>query len=255
MPHDDCGRIPFWEWLSASLIPVQSTIRGVFSWMLRPGAWAATGVGAMYGLLQLAKSQDWPNAADWRNGTDWHEALTGFGIAGVTAYFLVTVGYSLALRRSDQDKNLVGACREIARVVCTRTGIPYDNIGAHVWTVTGLPGLRYLRRRAKFVPFNRRTTPITWRKGKGVLGVCWMDKRSFVADLDALRRVSEPEASEAFRSLSREDRFRLSWKEFVTPSSTQPCSWYRSARSFSGGTASVGSSRSIYSTFPTGLPI
>lgn len=92
------------------------------------------------------------------------------------------------------------------------TSIPFDKLGVHVWVVRGFKGGRYLEKRATFVPEARRPTPITWRKRKGAIGLCWEKNRPLVADVHALEQLAAKKSE--FCALPADTRFGLSWEEF-----------------------------------------
>jgi hypothetical protein len=79
-----------------------------------------------------------------------------------------------------------------------------------VWTIRGLPGIRRLERRATFVPVDRPPTAITWRKGKGVLGQCWLRDEWILADLERMAKAS---TEREFYTIPRGDRFLFTWHE------------------------------------------
>ena len=58
----------------------------------------------------------------------------------------------------------------------------------------------------------RKQTPIVWTKGKGIIGEAWSRDSSRFADLDLVRSAYPSE--ELWCELARDDRFRLSWREF-----------------------------------------
>jgi len=180
--------------------------------LLRPGAWFTSVAVVVYGLSELAKTENWPHATTWNPGTFWTVLLIASGLIGVAGYFLVTVGYARALRRSTQQVEFGAICRDVAGLVAKETTIPYDKVGVHVWTVRGLRGMRYLDRRAQFLPQRRPQSSITWCKGKGAMGICWASDKPILADVETLE-TRGGSASE-FCALARSERFGLSWEEF-----------------------------------------
>ena len=80
----------------------------------------------------------------------------------------------------------------------------------HVWSVRGLPGIRRLERRATFIPQDRPSSAITWRKGKGVLGQVWVRDDWILADLEPLASAS---TEREFYEIPREHRFLFTWQE------------------------------------------
>lgn len=122
------------------------------------------------------------------------------------------MAYSAALKRADHDARLAAVCRDLARIVVKHTSLTHDALGVHVWTVAGPPLARYLRRRTTFRPVGRQRLPITWRKGKGAIGLCWARERGAVTDIDLLMRLAPDEQS--FCKLPAEKRLGMTWDEF-----------------------------------------
>lgn len=96
------------------------------------------------------------------------------------------------------------------------TLLEHEEIGVNIWLVRGPRGFRRLVRAAKVVAEDRHETPITWTKGKGIIGEAWDRNQTRFADLDTVRADFPTEAQ--WCSLKREDRFRLSWAEFMETS-------------------------------------
>jgi hypothetical protein len=208
-----CNDLRWHERVSIWLIRCRSRASSAIRRLLRPGAWATTAVVAGYGAAQLAKSENWPRESVWAAGTPWNFLLVGLGVAALIGYGLVTIGYARALRKADQDKELYKICRAVVPLLESQTTILHGKVGVHVWTVRGPRGLRHLERRAQFIPQERRTTSITWRKGKGAMGQCWDTDSPVVADVEALEALASDEA--AFCQLPRAVRFGLTWQEFA----------------------------------------
>lgn len=124
-------------------------------------------------------------------------------------------GYSRALKRSEQDENLLNACKGAWHLAVRELGIPQDDldrIGVHVWGVRGLWGARFLERRAKFTLQPRRETKVQWRRGVGAIGVAWDKDEAKIANIENLEQLGPTEQD--FCGLSREARFGLSWSQF-----------------------------------------
>jgi hypothetical protein len=171
----------------------------------------------LYGAEQVAKGSGFPDENTWSAG---HLGAVVFVFTSVTVlagYFLVTRGYAHELKQSSQSAPLQAVCRNLADMMQRHTGIPRDQLGAHVWTVSGPPTARYLRRRATFLVADRDPTMIAWREGKGAIGVCWSRAtagmlKPFVADVEALESLGPDQGS--FCALAPVERFNLNWREF-----------------------------------------
>jgi hypothetical protein len=179
---------------------------------LRPGAWLAAIVVAGSGVAQLLRAQKFPKEATWQPGTHGSLALVGLGAGAILAYLLVTLGYGRALKKSEQNAQLNAVCKDAAALVVARTGLNYDVIGVHVWAIRGPFGFRHLERRAQFVLKRRRASPVTWRKGKGAMGICWKRNSAVVADVEELEGRCPTRAE--FCALPRDGRWGLTWEEF-----------------------------------------
>lgn len=114
------------------------------------------------------------------------------------------------LERSNESTRLYTTCRDMAQLVERETDLPRECIGVHVWKIRGFRGFRRLERRATFVPIDRPPTSITWRKGKGVLGQCWLRDEWILANLE---RMATAKTEREFYEISRRNRFQLTWQE------------------------------------------
>jgi hypothetical protein len=151
-----------------------------------------------------------PNFGYWKSGAPASYILAAVAALSYVGYCLVVIGYRRTLTRSDQDGRLYTVCRDIAGLIERVTGLDRASVGVHVWTIRGLPGIRRLERRATFVSIDRPRTAITWRKGKGVLGQCWLRDDSVLADLEALANA---QTERAFYSIPRADRYLFTWHD------------------------------------------
>jgi hypothetical protein len=152
--------------------------------LLRPGSLVVLLLVTLAGVGTVLKETGIPKASFWKP-----DAPAGIAFAIVAAlaylgYCFVVLGYRRVLKHSDQDARLYTTCRDVAALVERETNFNRESIGVHVWTITGSPGFKRLERRATFVPVDRPTSSITWRKGKGVLGQCWLRDEWILADLE-----------------------------------------------------------------------
>lgn len=102
----------------------------------------------------------------------------------------------LALRRALIRENRVSqfqiAADALARLVWENTTLQPSEVGVNIWLVKGAFGFRQLVRQAK-VADHRNPTPITWTKGKGIIGEAWAKNRPRVWDLEYIRAINPTE--------------------------------------------------------------
>lgn len=193
--------------------------------VLRPGSLATGAVVVAYGVLQLLASHEAPSKDAWETGETLWWLLIGTGVVALVGTFLVFAGYARLLKKLDQNDELYEGCRAVWRLAVDRLGIDMKKVGVHVWGVRGLPGCRYLERRATFVIEPRRATHVIWRKGKGAIGLAWDEDDALVANIEGLdqrldiegldQRLDDRARSEqAFCEIPKRERFGLSWREF-----------------------------------------
>jgi hypothetical protein len=85
-----------------------------------------------------------------------------------------------------------------------------NQLGVHVWTTDG----DRLKRLVKYTMEQQRaTTPITWTRGKGVIGLAWRQKRNLIADLTDIYAKADTLDPAAFEALDPEERYGLSAAE------------------------------------------
>jgi hypothetical protein len=178
--------------------------------LLKPGSVILLFVVTLTGTGAVLKEVDVPSAAFWKPSAPAGIALAIVAGASYVGYFLVVIGYRRTLKHSDQDARLYTTCRDIALLVERETGLDLKTIGVHVWTIRGFPGLKRLERRATFLSIDRPPTKITWRKGKGALGHCWLRDEWILADLEPLANAR---TEREFYEIPREDRFWFTWQE------------------------------------------
>jgi hypothetical protein len=214
LPSPDCEGLPLGERARDALIGLWSWVSGKGRALLRPGA-GLTGLAvAVFGVANIVKSQG-PSAELWKAGEWGAWLLIVSGTFATLGYFLVTWGYSRRLMTEESEAALYKTCRSIARAVSQTTKINQDRVGVHVWAVAGPPGLRHLVRRVKYgsVVVERPESGVTWRRGRGALGICWRTETQDVWDLEDLQ--SRAPTRQAFCvSLTPDERMGLTWSEF-----------------------------------------
>jgi hypothetical protein len=212
LPSPDCEGLPFAQRARDSLIHAWAGSREWGAKLLRPGAGIIGLALAVFGVANLARAQD-PQAEMWSAGSWGSWLLIASGAVGTLGHFLVTLGYGRRLRTEESEAALYKTCRSIARLVSQVTKIPDDKVGVHVWAVAGPPGLKHLVRRTKFLSVDRPESAVTWRRGRGALGVSWDERREKVWDLETLQ--AKAPTNQAFcDELSTYERMGLTWSEF-----------------------------------------
>jgi hypothetical protein len=184
--------------------------KALVSRLMRPGSVVAFVLVTVTGAAAALKEAGLPNDGYWRAHGPATYALGVLAALSYIAYCFVVLGFGRILRHSDQNARLYAACRDVATLVESATSLARNDIGVHVWTIRGVKGLRRLERRATFVPVERTQTSITWRKGMGVLGQCWVRDEWILADLE---RSANATTEREFYAIPRNDRFLFSWQE------------------------------------------
>jgi hypothetical protein len=172
-------------------------------------------IGAAYAACQLLKSQEVPSKTAWGSGEPLNYVLVATGVTALIFTALVFYGYSRTLKRNQRDEDLLEACKGAWHRAVRELGISQsdmDKIAAHVWSVRGWPGAKYLHRRATFKLRARSETQVLWRKGKGAIGVAWARGTAIIASVENLDGLAGTE--EEFCQLDPETRYGLSWSEF-----------------------------------------
>jgi hypothetical protein len=205
-----CDEPSFRERVCEALTSLWVALSVFWRKQLRPGTSLAGGVLLIYGVGTYLRDQEIPDAATWARGTTASIAWTTAGILAAVTSFLVLMGYRRLLRIKKEEETLYSACQSALRVVHTATEIPYTQLGAHVWTITGFPFGRHLVRRATYLPDSRPQSNVRWVKGRGAIGKCWQSGEEAVEDLEVFDGLSEQE----FCDLPRATRLGLSWTDF-----------------------------------------
>jgi hypothetical protein len=206
--------VPIGEHAGQALVRAAVKGHAWFSKLLRPGAFIILVAASLFGAGALMKEAEVPNKEAWDSGSAALYVLLACGLVTYLGYVLVIWGYRRSLRARDEEGQLYRACRDVAALVERTTNLQRDNIGVHVWTVRGMPGVRRLERRATFVPGERPPTAIVWRKGKGAIGRCWERDEWILANLEQLQARAPNE--QEFGKLPREETFFFTWPEFAS---------------------------------------
>jgi hypothetical protein len=101
------------------------------------------------GALALAHSDEWPSGNAWSKGHPLLLAqLLVFVLLGLTQLAILIAG-----RRAQRSEGREKACQLVAAYVdesCPQ--VQLRNVGVHIWTASGPPFARYLRRRQQLGP-------------------------------------------------------------------------------------------------------
>jgi phosphate/sulfate permease len=199
------------ERISLALIPVGCAVMEFLRWLRRPASAVTALLVAAVGAMGTAKEYDWPHESWWKPG---QPALVIFVIlsllAGLGVAFII-VGFFRLLSRETRRRQFQAAAHSFVRCVEKQTSLQHHEIGVNIWLIKGVKGFRRLVREAIAVAEPRPETPITWTKGKGIIGHAWRRNKSVFANLDTVRALFN---EETWCALRRDQRFRLSWDEF-----------------------------------------
>ncbi len=176
----------------------------------RPGATVTAVLVVALAAVNVAKGTDWP--AGWWDDRPGEVIFVALSIVTGLGSLFVALGFRSVLGKQSQKLKLETAAQSVARLIQQETKLKHDEIGVNIWLIKGMVGFRRLVRAAIVVAQPRHQTPITWTKGKGIIGEAWARKKSRFADLERVRELYPTE--QLWCGLKRDDRFRLSWAEF-----------------------------------------
>lgn len=141
----------------------------------------------------------------WKTGEPAVIALIATGI--LTAIYQPAV--NLSNRRNRRQILLNDACLRMAAHLDNECPtIPLRSIGVHIWRVRVFS----LRRVGQFLLQERSTSNVSWKRGKGAIGLAWRDREHVLIDLEAelYPKVATKDAAQA---LPAEERLNLEWDE------------------------------------------
>lgn len=205
----DCNDPTLRERTSLLLIPIGCAFMQFLRVQRRPGSKLAAALALALVVVAPLKTIEWPQG--WWESS-WGQAFfITISVATSTITFFVALGYKRLLGRDARTETLKEAAESIASKVEAQLGLRRTEFGVNIWLVRGMKGFKRLVREAS-VSESHHETPITWTKGKGIIGEAWSRNKTRIADLDAVRRAFPSDVE--WCDLKREDRFRLSWDEF-----------------------------------------
>lgn len=176
----------------------------------RPGATLAAVLIVALAAVNVAKGVDWPMG--WWNTPPGSVIFVILSILTGVATLFVALGFRSVLTKQGRKAKFQTAAQSVVSLVEDKTQLSHADIGVNVWLVKGMLGFRRLVREAIVVAQPRHETPITWTKGKGIIGEAWERKQSRFADVERVRGLYP--TKQAWCGLPREERFRLSWAEW-----------------------------------------
>jgi hypothetical protein len=176
----------------------------------KPGAAITAALVATSAFVGLARELSWPHKSWWASGSVavW-VFFTLYGLTSLGSLFVAGAFWRL-LKKPNRQIQFQRAAQGLATLVSEGLELPHEAVGVNIWLIKGMKGFRRLVREAS-VGVPRNPTPITWTKGKGIIGQAWSRNTIRFADLDEVRALNPTEAD--WCSLTREERFRLSWSE------------------------------------------
>lgn len=155
----------------------------------------------------LAEHLDWPSAGFWAWGSEILILLAAVVNGGSAVWIYRAEQRNAAL---ESTKLLEQAALLLLIGVNDKTGLLMKTLSCSVWAVPGEDEEQHLKR-VMHVP-EPATGPsgITFERGVGVVGKCWLEGEPFVASLAHL----QPMGKEPFEQLSGDRRYNLGWEAF-----------------------------------------
>jgi hypothetical protein len=200
------------ERISLALIPVGCAVMAFLRGQRRPGSrWTFVLVIAL-GAVTTMKERQFPHASWWEPGSAGQAVFIALYLLVAVGTLFVILGFRRLLANEASKSAFAEAAEVVATLVEKETSLARNQMGVNIWVVKGMKGFRRLVRTATIVVDKRHETPITWTKGKGIIGEAWGRNTTRIADLDRVRAAFP--TRDSWCRFEREDRFRLSWDEF-----------------------------------------
>lgn len=207
----DCDDPTVGERISLTLIPVGCWLMEKSRGVRQPGATLFAILAGAFLVVSAARGLTLFDKSWWQPAGPGERLFVALSAAAGISALIVSVMYKRLLRRYHRRSQFEAAALAFSRLVSGTTSIQPAEVGVNIWLIKGPRGFRRLIR-AGSVSEPRHPTPITWTKGKGIIGEAWERDTIRFADLDVVRAITPTEAD--WCSLPREERFRLSWAEF-----------------------------------------
>jgi hypothetical protein len=176
--------------------------------LARALAFAAGAAMLTAAQLNLPKKEFWDRRVLWA-------AIAVVAYVTVHDLFVAALPSLQAKRVREYEQNVRATLSAGLCEVVNKFGVSWEEVGVHAFLIRGLPHFRRLvnvggiRLGAK----PSMTAPI-WRPQKGVVGVSW-DKDCIVAvDWQSFYKTHNGAGKAAWKKLSVEDRYGLTWGEF-----------------------------------------
>jgi hypothetical protein len=184
---------------------------------------------AIANVLRAAK---WPHESTWAVGTVWFWAIL------VAAVFVPLFAFYKALdayfEKRDKEVSEESQAKlqltEDLRLLCQQTvaaiadqckGVEVNDIAVQIWLTR--PDDIFDRITRFFLPQERRSSGIEWRKGHGIAGTAWQIDDDLYSDLRPLRRKLGRLGSRKFNALPAQERYGMTSKEVKASRYTGIC--------------------------------
>jgi hypothetical protein len=179
-------------------------------------SWRSAGATTvvLFPFLIVAAQQGIPNGTWWDEAVDppvWFTVLVALG----------AIVYGIdGIRREarDEREQIIGDLERLARrafvpINAKLPSVPIGDLGVHIWQVRG----GRLDRLVKYtMEHQRMSTPITWTRGKGVIGVAWQRKTSLTAELNDLYEEAKGTDDATFDAGDPDHRYGLIRSEVLS---------------------------------------
>jgi hypothetical protein len=172
-------------------------------------------LGIVFPVGSVLEIIGWPSKSFWET---WVVGL----VLLIAASYLAGAGGLVALqwkndsveRQLEDAKNariLEQSALWLLIFVNEVTGLPLNSLSCSVWAIPSAEEPQTLKRVMHTPTPLDGPSGIAFTKGKGVVGRCWKEGRSFVGDLGGLRQCA---SKAAFYKIRAKDRYQLEWSDF-----------------------------------------
>jgi hypothetical protein len=132
-------------------------------------------------------------------------------VVSLIGSLLVVRGYQRLLSKRRTEFELYQVARSLARLVCKDAGVDSDYVGVHVWRRAGIGKAQHLIRVAAFSPERKVAPAITWRKDRGVVGLCWRTEKEQLISFNDEAEAELGRGGMTEAEIDRTRLFRLIW--------------------------------------------
>ena len=114
------------------------------------------------------------------------------------------------------DADMARLCQQIAAALARACqGLSLDKVAVQVWLCDAESG-RFDRRWRFFLPFDRVSSGIVWRKGLGIAGTAWALNQDLAVSILALKELSQA----AFDDLAEDERYGMTYEQIQSSAYT-----------------------------------